>query len=191
MTRLELTSCGRSCGRPRRQARGQALPEFALILPVLALVLLSILQIAVVIGTQIGLTNAAREAARIASVTVTADSAAAAVNGNKVLDRLRNVLLPTNVLTFAPGQLDGGDCSSGAGTRITYVAENDVGGKPAVFVRVDVVYRHPLFIPLVGTILDGLDGTPNDGFRAGASEELRVDNVPFESLPSGFPVCLP
>lgn len=170
--------------------RGQGLVEFALVLPVLALILLSILQIAVIIGAQIGLTNSTREAARIASITATSTSGAAITNGDAVLTRLRTVLLPTNVMAFSPGQLDAGSCTSPvAGTRITYTAADDVSGADAVFVRVDVVYRHPLFIPIVGAILDGIDGTPNDGFRVGASEEFRVDNVPLDAMPSGFPVC--
>lgn len=171
-------------------ARGQGLAEFALVLPVLALILLAILQIAMIIGAQIGLTNSTREAARIASITPTSQAGAAMTSGDAVLDRLRTVLLPTNVMAFSIGQLDVGACSgTGTGTRITYTARDDVSSTPAVFVRVDVVYRHSLFIPIIGAILDGIDGTPNDGFRVGASEELRVDNVKLDSIPPDFPVC--
>lgn len=164
--------------------------EFALVLPVLALVLLSILQVAFVIGTQIGLTNSVREAARIASITPTATSGAAATNGDATLDRLKTVILPTNVMAFSSGQLDLG-CGLAPGTRITYTAKGDADNKPAVFVRVDVVYRHPLFIPIVASILDGIDGTSNDGFRVSASEEFRVDNFRLDTTPAGFPVCRP
>ena len=173
-------------------ARGQGVAEFAIVLPVLALILLSIFQIAFVIGSQIGLTNATREAARIASVTATWTSASASANGIAVLDQLRTTLMPTNVMNFSGAQLVVGDpdCSVPAnGTRITYTAVMDVDNKPAVFVRVDVVYRHPMFIPIIGGILDGIDGTPNDGFRVGGSEELRVDNDALDALPPGFPVC--
>lgn len=177
----------------RGSPRGQGLAEFALVLPVLALVLLSILQIAVLLGTQIGLTNATREAARIASITATRGDLAAQTNGDAVLSRLRTVLLPTNVMTYSSGQVVTGVCPAvgtpGAGTRITYTAANDVSGTPAVFVRVDVVYRHPLFIPLVGGILDGIDGVVGDGLSVGASEEFRVDNLRFDTTPPGFPVC--
>jgi Flp pilus assembly protein TadG len=174
-------------------ARGQGVAEFAIVLPVLALILLSILQIAFVIGSQIGLTNATREAARIASVTATTTASEATSNGNAVLIRLRTTLMPTNVMNFSLAQLDAGDCTSGSenGTRITYTATTDVSGAPAVFVRVDVVYRHPMFIPIIGGILDGIDGTPNDGFRVGGSEELRVDNVGLEGPLDFVQVCLP
>lgn len=172
-------------------ARGQGVAEFAIVLPVLALILLSIFQIAFVIGTQIGLTNATREAARIASVTATPTSVDAASNGAAVLVQLRTDLMPRNVMNFSLAQLDAGVCTSGSenGTRVTYTATTDVSGAPAVFVRVDVVYRHPMFIPIIGGILDGIDGTPNDGFRVGGSEELRVDNDALDALPPGFPVC--
>lgn len=171
-------------------ARGQGVAEFAIVLPVLALILLSIFQIAFVIGAQIGLTNATREAARIASVTATWTAAGATSNGDAVLNQLRTTLMPTNVMNFSAAQLVPGDCTgSGSGTRITYTATTDVGGDNAVFVRVDVVYRHPMFIPIIGGILDGIDGTPNDGFRVGGSEELRVDNAAIDVLPPDFPVC--
>ena len=51
-------------------------------------------------------------------------------------------------------------------------------------VKVEAYYRHPLFIPIIGAILDGIDGTSGDGFRVGASEEMRVEN---DELLSSFP----
>jgi len=43
--------------------------EFALVLPILALLLLAIIQFSFIFAAQIGVTNAVREAARIAAVT--------------------------------------------------------------------------------------------------------------------------
>ena len=51
-----------------RRERGQATVEFALLLPVLVLALLSVLQVALVVRDHVAVVHAAREAARAASV---------------------------------------------------------------------------------------------------------------------------
>ena len=61
----------RGCGRwlpGRRDERGQATVEFALLLPVLVLALLAVIQVALVVRDQVAVVHAAREAARAASV---------------------------------------------------------------------------------------------------------------------------
>lgn len=62
-------------GRPRRKADGQATVELALVLPLVALVLLALVQAVVVARDQLLVVHAAREAAREAAVD--ADPAAA------------------------------------------------------------------------------------------------------------------
>jgi hypothetical protein len=47
--------------------------------------------------------------------------------------------------------------------------------------RVEVQYRHPLFIPLISGILDGFDGQTDQAYRLGTSEEIRVANVPLST----------
>jgi Flp pilus assembly pilin Flp len=51
-----------------KRERGQATVEFALVLPVLAIALLAVLQVALVVRDHVALVHAAREAARAASV---------------------------------------------------------------------------------------------------------------------------
>ncbi|MBM3670672.1 MAG: pilus assembly protein [Actinobacteria bacterium] len=53
---------------PRRGERGQATVELALVLPILALAILAVLQVALVVRDHIAVVHAAREAARAASV---------------------------------------------------------------------------------------------------------------------------
>ena len=60
-----------------RSANGQALAEFALVLPVLMLILAAILQFGLIFSSQIGITNSVREAARYASVQGVTDSSGA------------------------------------------------------------------------------------------------------------------
>lgn len=184
-------SRGRSrSGRTRTaRRRGQALPEFALVLPILALILLSIIQLAFIFGAQIGITNAVREAARLAAVTTpTTTVAQATANGTGVYGALTNGttgFLKRNVFAYSTSGLV---VAGSPITRVCYQNFTDSLGRPAVTVKVDAYYRHPLFIPLIGAILDGLDGTSNDGFQVGASEELRVEND--ELLPSYIPLVL-
>lgn len=169
------------------------MPEFALILPVLALIFLSIIQMAFIFGAQIGITNAVREAARLAAVTTPTTTLAQATgvgsNGSGVYQALTNTttgFLKRNVFAYSSGSL----VTSGSPiTEVCYSTFLDSGNKWAVKVKVEAYYRHPLFIPLVGAILDGIDGTSGDGFRVGATEEMRVENDELLSDPGLGPIC--
>jgi Flp pilus assembly protein TadG len=174
---------GNNARRAPFRRRGQALPEFALILPVLALIFLSIVQLGFIFSAQVGITNAVREAARLAAVTTpTITTFDASANGAGVLSALTDSstgFLKNNVFAYSSANL-----ATGLGsTQVCYVSFTDSAGKPAVKVKVDAAYRHPLFIPLVGAILDAIDGTSGDGFKVSASEEMRVENA---ELLSGF-----
>jgi Flp pilus assembly protein TadG len=147
-----------------------------LILPVLLLILLSIVQIVFILAAQVGITNAVREAARLAAVTTpTTTAGQASVNGAGVMSALTNGTtgyLKRNVFAYSNANL-----ATGAGsTQVCYESFLDASSKPAVKVKVQATYRHSLFIPLIGAILDGIDGTSGDGFRVSASEEMRVEN---------------
>jgi Flp pilus assembly protein TadG len=147
-----------------------------LILPVLLLILLSIVQIVFILAAQVGITNAVREAARLAAVTTpTTTAGQAGINGAGVMSALTDGTtgyLKRNVFAYSNANL-----STGAGeTQVCYESFTDAASKPAVKVKVLATYRHSLFIPLIGAILDGIDGTSGDGFRVSASEEMRVEN---------------
>lgn len=165
------------------------MPEFALVLPVLALIFLSILQVAFILAAQIGITNAVREAARLAaSTTPTSTAPQATTNGNGVYAALTNTstgFLKRNVMAYGSGNL----VTSGSPlTEVCYSTFTDAAGKFAVKVKVEAYYKHPLFIPIVGAILDGIDGSSDGGLRVGASEEMRVENEEF-ALNPGVSQC--
>jgi Flp pilus assembly protein TadG len=106
--------------------RGQATVEVALILPVLATLLLAVVQVGLVVRDQILVTHAAREAARSAAVDPSPGAArAAAVDGSG---------LPAARLQVAVSDRDG----------------------PAGRVRVAVAYRTPTDVPLVGRLVGEL-----------------------------------
>lgn len=157
-------------GRPR----GQALVEFAIVLPILALLLLGIIQFAFIFAAQIGVTNAVREAARIAAVSPTTDNTQAGTNAQNVYLRLTNTtngLLKQNVFAFNSANI------VTAATQVCYRdAPAAATGEFTVFIKVQAVYRHPIFIPLLGALLDGIDGVSDGGLRIATAEEMRVEN---------------
>lgn len=163
--------------RRRRQARGQSVAEMALVLPALLMLLLATLQIGFLLFTQVGLTNAAREASRNAASIPVVTNAQAATAASTYFDRLQDPVdgfLKRNVGGYDPTQLvvnPGTD----TGTRVCYYSFDDASGAPAVMARVEVEYDHPIFIPLVGPIIDGWDGSPG-GVRLSAVEDIRVGN---------------
>lgn len=169
----------------RRSAtlQGQALVEFALILLPLMVILAAILQFAFVLGAQVGITNAVREAARNAATIETDTPALATTNGQAAYVQLTSVtgLLTKNVQAYQAAQL----VTSGAPiTQVCYRTYTDPAGTTQIMVKVEAQYRHPLFIPIVGAILDGFDGASDGAFRVGASEEIRVENPPSNIAPT-------
>src|SRR3990170_3197488 len=78
--------------RPRIRLRlrdhGQALPEFALVAPLLFILLFGVIQFGFLFGGHVGLTNAARDAARYASVLQVGDSGTANTNAAATMTEL-------------------------------------------------------------------------------------------------------
>lgn len=110
-------------GPGARPDRGQATVELALCLPVVCLLLLLVLQVGLVVRDQVLATHAAREAARVAAVDARSGSPREAALAAGPLDPAR---LSVSV-----------DGRAGAGSRV----------------RVEVVYRSPTDVPLVGALL--------------------------------------
>jgi Flp pilus assembly protein TadG len=176
--------------KSRDGSRGQALVEFALVLVPLMFILGAIIQFAFVLGGQIGVTNAVREAARNAAAMETYTAALATTNGHATYVQLTGGtgLLSRNVQAYQVSQL----VTSGSPiTEVCYTTYTDPAGTTQVKVKVEAYYRHRLFIPIVAGILDGLDGVNDGTLRVGASEEIRVENAPT-NLPalSGSPQCV-
>ena len=110
----------------RRSAHGQAAVELALVLPLLALLLLALVQVGLVVRDQILVVHAAREAAREAAVDPSADAARAAASGSSSLD----------------------------GSRLEVTVSGR--GAPGSRVRVTATYGRPTAAPLVGGVVQGL-----------------------------------
>ncbi len=187
---------------------GQALVEFALVLPVLVLILGAILQFGLIFTSQIGLTNGVREAARYASVLPVTSTQGASAVAPEVLARLAGAgnvaALPGSPDTFAAGSCpapgSGGGllgtyvhpyiCSLGSPAQpglvsasvgyCKYVNPSASVGSPTYSIRVTVAvtYNHPLFLPIVSAIIDALDGGTPGSYQLAAGESMRVENPP-------------
>jgi hypothetical protein len=164
--------------RGRDSEQGQALLELALVTPILVLLFMAIFQFAYVIQTQMGLTNALREAGRRVAASTTAVPVWADLE-NYVLDQLcgghvapcSGGLLADNVSGFDPDRVAGGlpdvaFCRYNAGT-----------GGVDYQVIATVTYNHPLFFGLMAFATDAMDGTQDGDWTLTATAQMRLENI--------------
>lgn len=117
---------GRRARRPL-PAEGQAAVELALVLPLVALLLLTLVQVGLVVRDQILVVHAAREAAREAAVDPSREAAERAASGSSGLD-------PDRLEIALSGR-----------------------GAPGSRVEARARYRVAAEVPLVGGVVDGLE----------------------------------
>jgi Flp pilus assembly protein TadG len=159
--------------RSRVSSSGQSLTEFALVFPILALLLMGIIQLGLLFGAQIGVINGVREAARFGSLSPTT-AANESANAAAVDNHLTAVVLPGGVFSYSATNL--------RSSSVTYCSyQNPGGGTYSVRLTVIATYAHPLFVPLVGVILDPFDGALDSALELTSTERFRVENVPLNS----------
>ena len=112
--------------RGRWGQRGQATVELALVLPVLLLIVLLLVQVALVVRDQVRVVHAAREAARAAAVQEEI--------GPVVDAALRSARL----------------------AEARTAVERGRRGRPGTMVEVEVRYRSPTHVPIVGALVDDI-----------------------------------
>ncbi len=156
------------------------MPEFALVAPLLFLILFAIIQFGFTLGGQIGFTNGVREAARYASTLPKATAA-------QVVDELRFRSLPKAIPGFTRENFDEAETFDGVTTEVTYCAfENPnhtaIAPSYSIKVRITAVYNHSLIVPLVNVIVDAVDGTADGKLTAVVTEEMRVENPPLTTV---------
>lgn len=174
---------GLAVGKPEH---GQALVEFAAVLPIVLLVLMGILQFGLMLSASVGATNVAREVARYGSVCVVKDAATAASCGTYTTAYLNSTL---------PDRINAGVPAPGA-TSVNYCSYPAPKADPTdpdrfnVRLSVSLGVHYPLFIPVIGNIIDGLDGEPGDGaFLLQAQEAMRVEGGALTAAPAGMASC--
>ena len=170
----------RSGASPRN--RGQALVEFALVLPIALLILLGILQFGFLFSGQIGVINAVRETARYGSTSPINTN-----SGNVTTTAATNICnyMKTTALTRVPGYSVANVVGSGA-SYVKYESYTDPHSGTATYsvrLTVHIEYKHPLLIPIISTILDAMDGTTDQRFQLGTTEAMRVENKVLDNDP--------
>jgi len=180
------TAAGSARCRHRRARRGQALVEFALVLPILMLIFLAIVQFGLLLSSQIGLINGVRDAVRYGE-TVETDGSNASSNAKAVRAKLVSSILPNDMAAFDSAQL------TTAQTQVCYTGYQDPSGTTySVELKITVTYRFPLSIPVVSNILDGIDGTNDGALAIGTTSTSRVENSSFTTTnPISTPICQP
>jgi len=168
--------------RPRHRARGQALVELALVVPILLLLVASIVQLAIIFERQIGIENAVREAARRGATQATPDTTTAGINAGWTLTQLQTLL----------GNTQTHDAAQDVDLQVCYAtpAAPDVSNNMQVLVTVHAGYLHPVFLPLISNILDMIDGTPDGALRADSSSTFRVEQEGSNNI-GPTAVCAP
>lgn len=180
-------------GSRRDRESGQALLELALVVPIIVILALAIFQFAYVIESQMGLTNAVREAARrtAASSATTPGWTGAGSLAEYVEEQLCG---------DAAAPCDGGLLEENVQGYDGALLTNDhpdvcfelysAAGIQNVSVEVGVTYEHPLFFGILGFATDAVDGTPNGAWDLSASAQMRLENVdPSDPSFTGPPAC--
>lgn len=158
--------------RRRGGGNGQALTEFALIAPLFFILIFGVLQMGILFGGQIALTNAAREVARYASTVPAGQSDAA-------IDSQANPILQRSIPAY--------NSAAPAVTNVTYCWYANATSTPTYSwkVIIEVTYGHTLFVPLVGGFIDGFDLVADNKYTTTAREEMKVETLPLKNPPSG------
>lgn len=178
-----------SQGHDRRRARGQSLAEFAMIAPIFFLLVFAVIQLGLVFGTQNGLVNGVREAARrAATYRINAESFDQSVWGDicGTIDQEVRDLGDRTIPAYDPDFIN---------PDVTYEwVSNPESGEYFLVAHVSATYAHPLYVPLISFFLDRSDGADDGVLTLSASEQMRVENPALEpspAPPAPPPTCPP
>ena len=149
------------------RSRGQGLVEFALVVPMLLLLLFGTIQVGITYGGYNGLINSVREAARYGSVctgditTCQAKTAADLISG-----------IQTGVFGYK---------SQSRTTVVSYTDYTDAAGLHNTQIRVTGCVRGIVFIPFIGNVLNWTD---TSGVPLRSTEVFRVEGQPTGTAPT-------
>lgn len=166
----------RAEGKTRPSDRGQSLVEFALVAPIFFLMLFAVIELALIMGGQNGLVASARELARYAApfrVGSATDATAVCNNANdpdRGFTQQLNGFMSAQIPGYSPANWSSGD------RTVTYSWHPNADGTYYVQLAIHVRYHHPLYVPLVGGLLDGFDGVSDGKWELDATETMRIEN---------------
>jgi Flp pilus assembly protein TadG len=163
----------------RAHERGQTLAEFAITAPILFLLLFGVIQVGLLMATQNGLVNGVRDSTRRAATYRVNEQSLSGAIFTAVCDAVDDELAK-RLEKEIPGFIDD------PGRRITTVEyswnPDPTTNEYSLIANVTVQYTAPLFIPLVGLVLN--PSNP-DRFPLSASEQMRVENPPITPTSPG------
>lgn len=156
---------------PGKGERGQALIELALVAPIMIVILAALVQFGIIFERQIGIENAVREAARRGATLTTKDVTGAQINANWTLTQLQSILANTQTHDTALDR-DLEVCFYNPPLPNSMDAS---GTRHQSWVTVSAGYAHPLFLPIVDLIIDGIDGSNDRRLRVDTSATFTVE----------------
>ncbi len=192
----------------RRRDRGQALVEFSLVLVPLMMIFMGIIQFGLLFSSQLGLINSTREGARYGATLITDGSNATAtaaqvycytlgMDSTGAACQIGGVTQAGTLGRAMPGYNPNNVCRTSGGvcgTAVTSVGYcyygNPDGSTYSLRLNVTVAYRHPLIVPLISSMVDGIDGgTPDNALTSSTSEQFRVEGPSLTAVPAGISQC--
>lgn len=149
-------------GRPRRtrDQRGAVAVEFALIVPMLLLLVFGIIEFGVMLNRDMIVGNASRDGARVASL-----------NGTyaEIRTSIVNELGQSGIPTASPGTTITIDCLKADGSKCNATASSyDSLAASGTTAIVKVSYRHALITPFISSIM-------GDNVTLEQSTQMRVE----------------
>lgn len=172
--------------KARRHESGQSLPEFALVAPIFFLLVFGVIQLGLVFGTQNGLVNGVREAARRAATYRINDASFDATVWSSICDAVAE-----EVRQLGDRAIPAYDDSRLHPVVAYEWVANPESGEYSLVAHVSATYDHPLYVPFVSYFLDRADGNADDQLTLSASEQMRVENpaLEYSSTPGAAPAC--
>lgn len=170
----------------RRHDRGQSLAEFALVAPIFFLLVFSVIQLGLIFGTQNGLVNGVREAARRAATYRINDGSFDATVWGSIC-----ATIETEVRQLGDRVVPAYD-DARLNPVVSYAwTPNPETNEYSLVAQVSATYAHPLYVPIVSFFFDGTDGTNDGALSLTATEQMRVENPALEytSSPAAPPAC--
>jgi Flp pilus assembly protein TadG len=155
----------------QRCGGGQGLAEFALVAPIILLLLFGVIQLGLLMAAQNGLVNGVRDAARRAATYRINEASLDPTSFTAICDSIA-AQLTTSLRDGIPGYE-----SAQMARTITYEWNQDPNAADYFLVaHITASYKNPLYVPLVSQFLDGADGSNDNRLRLSASEQMRIEN---------------
>ena len=154
--------------------------ELALVTPILVLLVMAVFQFAYVMESQVGLTNAVREAGR--RVAVSTATVPVWAGSGSLEEWTQKQLCGDLTAPCGPGGLLAANVQGFDGTKLVGDLPSVtfscylVNGVPNYQVEITVQYKHPVFFGPIAFATDFVDGTPGNGtWDLSATAQMRME----------------